>query len=60
MLEVPIGVEMKTDQNGYNLEIGYHPFYASLGCAHRGGKSTFRHLFFKFLAKIIRNTKKSQ
>ncbi|MDE5554821.1 MAG: hypothetical protein K2J10_06525, partial [Muribaculaceae bacterium] len=43
-------------QDGYDLGIGHHPFSASLGCARRGDKGIFCHLFFKFLAKIIRNT----
>lgn len=58
MLEVPVGGEVKTNQDGYDLGILHHPFSASLGCALRGEKRIICHLFFKFLPEIIRNTEK--
>ena len=57
MLEVPVGVEVKTDQDSDDLRIRHHTFSAASGRTGRGRNSLFCHFFFKFLAKIIGNTK---
>ena len=56
MLEVAVGVEVETDQDRYDLRIGHHALSAAFRCIRRRGKGVFRHLYFKFFAKIIGNT----
>ena len=56
MLEVAVGVEVEADQNRDDLRVGHHALPAAFRCGGRRRKYVFRHLDFKFLAKIIGNT----
>ena len=56
MLEVAVGVEVEADQNRDDLRVGHHALPAAFRGVRRGRKGVFRHLDFKFFAKIIRNT----
>ena len=56
MLEVTVGIEVETDQNRDDLRIRHHAFPAAFRSPGRRRDGVFRHLVFKFLAKIIGNT----
>ena len=56
MLEIAVGIEMETDQDRYDFRIGHHTLPAAFRCLGRRREGVFRHLHFKFFAKIVGNT----
>ena len=56
MLEVAVGVEVEADQNSDDLRVGHHALSSAFRSLGRIRKRVFRHLHFKFFAKIIGNT----
>ena len=56
MLEVAVGIEVEAYQNRDDLRIGHHAFSAAFWGARGDRKGVFRHLYFKFFAKIVGNT----
>ncbi|GAE20399.1 hypothetical protein JCM6294_3591 [Bacteroides pyogenes DSM 20611 = JCM 6294] len=58
MLKVPEWIEVKTNQYGDDFSIRHHALSLAFGCIESGWKCIFSHLWFKFFAKIVCNTKK--
>ena len=56
MLEVAVGVEVEAYQDRDDLRVGHHALPAPFRGVRRGRKGVFRHLYFKFFAKIVGNT----
>lgn len=56
MLEVAVGIEVEADQNRHDLRIRHHALSAAFRSIGRRLEGVFRHLHFKFLAKIVGNT----
>ena len=56
MLEVAVSIEVETDQNRHDLRVGHHALPAAFRSLRRSLQDVFRHLDFKFFAKIIGNT----
>ena len=57
MLEVAVGVEVEAYQDCDDLRIGHNALSSAFRSVGRRWQGAFRHLHFKFLAKIVRNTK---
>lgn len=56
MLEVAVGIEVEADQNRDDLRIRHHALPAAFWGPGKRRDGVFRHLDFKFFAKIIGNT----
>ena len=56
LLEIAVGVEVEADQNRDDLRVGHHALSAAFRSLRRRREGVFRHLHFKFFAKIVGNT----
>jgi len=57
VLEVPVGIEVETDQYCNDLGIGHHALATAFWCVRSGLECIFCHLGLKFFAEIVCNTK---
>jgi len=57
VLEVPVGIEVETNQYCNNLGIGHHALATAFWCVRSGLERVFCHLGLKFFAEIVCDTK---
>ena len=56
MLEVAVGIEVEAYQDCDDLRVGHHALSAAFRRLGRRREGVFRHLHFKFFAKIVGDT----